>query len=178
MVAISFTANHIKDLQVLRINQNNVAPQKVSFIEFSPTDIETLNDFRESIYGDRVYRKQSFRDARIYGLTTQLDSFEKIDYKKILGLIKVEDDPKFITSIRIRHDAMTPPKTTFMDKIFFGEINNRKYKKVGTALLDGLKSVNDYLLVFSPKKLVGFFKQNGFWNPRPNHKKYLTWVKK
>lgn len=181
MKSISFTANYIKDIQVFKRKKEDFTPQQVSFVEFShPTDVDALNNFRHDLGSSywNFYDKQFFKNCRLYGLTTQTDTFEKINHKKILGLITTTKDKDMIIQIRIRKEAKTPNKRTLIDKIFCEPKVDRRYKKVGTALLDGLKSVSDRITVFSPKKFVDFFIKNGFSNPLPNDKKYLTWVKK
>lgn len=101
-----------------------------------------------------------------------------------MGLVTTTDKNDIITSIRLRAEAKTPAKKSLLSKIFnyiypsgyYKE--ERQYKKVGSALLDGLKHVTDDIAVFSPKKYAGFFIKNGFLNPIPKDKNYLKWVRK
>lgn len=187
MDSISFKANYIKPLQVLKIDEEGLKPQKAAFVEFRPADIETVNEINHDIGwlgGRRAFDKRSFETGHIYGLTTQTDSFHKINPDKVLGLVTTTDKNDIITSIRLRAEAKTPAKKSLLSKIFnyiypsgyYKE--ERQYKKVGSALLDGLKHVTDDIAVFSPKKYAGFFIKNGFLNPIPKDKNYLKWVRK
>ena len=51
MDSISFKANYIKPLQVLKIDEKGLKPQKAAFVEFRPADIETVNEINHDIAG-------------------------------------------------------------------------------------------------------------------------------
>lgn len=180
--SISFTANHIKNLQILKKTQRGLVPKDVSFVEFHPEDIDAINTFRKDVTGSRreFYDKEFLRENHMYGLTTQTDSFEKIEPKKILGTITTDSDNEWISNMRLRREAKPPVKLSLIEKIYtFGTIpeGERMYKNVGTALIDGLKCTTDRIAVFSPKKARGFFAKNEFKNPLPEDKEYLIWEK-
>lgn len=186
---LTFKANNMSAQTIYALpKRHERVKQNVAFVKFEPTneDIAALNSFHEQILQRHtIYSTQDFKgDNNIYGITTQNNSFDKLEPKKILGIMRTTGDNDLILEMKLRPEVKKPPKFDIVDYIlYFGRprfSNNgqRTYERVGTALIEGLKSLTDKIKVISNKRDIGFFIKNGFTNPFLHDKKYLSWIKK
>lgn len=163
---INFRAQKLGMTKIKKLNKNKnrYIPQKVAFIKF---DLNTIEDkkalknmdsewpytFARSI--NKSILKQ--KDAEVYALTLQNDSFEKIETNKILGLaeiVAIEDtDSHFLEYMQIH------PDYAYKKGLF-----QRDYKNIGTALLNSIKKL-DFIKKISTNSLfsaIDFYKTNCF----------------
>lgn len=172
MNTINFTANLIKRTQIQRRNSDNkFEPYDVSIVELDKNyepDINSLykasilwNDqgarYSSNIYHDATkgYEYDDVKREHYFALTEQNKDFDNLDEEKILGLMlfseSVYPDDE-ITWLQVRPNTNTPNSW------------KRKYKGVGTAMINMLKDTNlkKDIRVKSADDAVEFYKKQGF----------------
>ena len=99
-------------------------------------------------------------------MTTQTDGFEHIDYSKVIGIAEIWNCPGISDFLDLRYLQVCP--STNHDAI------NRKYKNVGTAILNAIKSLYPLrnLYVIADKNVKDFYTKNGFKVLRGNQMIY------
>ena len=151
----------------------NVELQPVAFVRYdrhNSADLETLlaveNLWQKPNIATRIRHaayniKNGYNNnGDIYALTTQTDSFEKLDPDKILGMAAIsENNPYeiFLSNIIARPDDIT-------------------HNKVGTTILDKLKNMYDSIELFSNEGVEGFYIRNGFRKVE-DYKSHYLWKK-
>ena len=184
---ISFCANFLADANVMKYNRrkSSYVPENVSFVEINPysnKDVEVMDSISKSWkkakycydYKNTVemihYGLMGGDKIKVYDLTSQLDDFEYLDSKKILGFADVtynknEMHLKFLeTNPKYVHN---PNKKT-------------QYKRVGTAMLDSLKGlcVGPYncIKLDSVNDSRKFYEKNDFKkSPNKEFDKEMIW---
>ncbi len=173
--------NHV-NVGKLQQGATRYCNSEVSFVEIEPdnvNDIKALKNCSEywsyAKFSDNIYhaacaaRNESkyYENNKVYALTSQTDSFEKLDDDKILGLVHVS--PIEQNSLFIEHLQVKP------DIIF---VNKPEYKGVGTGILDSLKELTNKITLFptKDKSVRDFYERNGFFEFPPGSN-IFTWVK-
>ena len=162
---INFKANFINTTQIMKLNPTTkkFVSHEVSFVEINPRlkdDIKALKKMaklwgEESIFAHTIfYFAKKDPRKRTFLLTEQVDKFEKLEPEKILGITQLS---KEIAGESCIEYLETKPEFQYYN-------DKRKYKKVGSKILDNLKNI------FQDKALkvdyifdrVDFYLQNGF----------------
>ena len=172
---ISFTGNLIHYTDVLKRTKGNLySKEKVAFVELdmtSPNDHKFINSISDSwkYFTDYVdvmcvnfnwYHKnpEAPKPPRIFALTEQLDSFDRLDHKKALGLVQ--------TNVGLANNIDIELLQTNPDYINHNRRSDIKY--IGTTILDSIKELfkGEQLTVYSVEDALPFYLKNKF---RPRH---------
>lgn len=193
MNPISFKAKLVTLVDTKQSKGATSVPKNAALIEFSPEsprDLKALNALKSRFWEyDRLDWDTFGNDKRhVYGLTTQVDSFENPAPQKVFGTVSVYEDLKtkegFIDSIKVKKASKSrfgmPKFVEVLQKVNIFSFNSKKeenvaYNGVKTVIIDTLKSVYDKMSVVSSSKSIDFFKKNGFVALIPKDKKFLTW---
>ncbi len=186
MNSINFTANHIKNVNIMKKCYNQYKPCDVALVEM---DVKNKNDIKAmektTLLWDTTFTSFVLDDMercskytkhpswlKIYALTTQKDNFEKIQASKILGvleLIKQGDSAKIET---------LQTNTKYIKEKFNP---TPKYKHIGSELVSHVQNqfFDKELFLIPVKKAVDFYKKLGFDFEKGNeYKNTLVWKKK
>ncbi len=161
---VSFGAKYICPVEVLQKKwfSNEYKPMKAMLVEFdlkSKEDIAVLkklkdrwSGFASSIYSDVVINK---RADSVYAVTKQMDSFENLLPRKILGLAEV---------FRITRDKISLEYIQVKPKYAYDEDNFRGLKGIGGALVNFLKSSENVkkIQVNPTYSAMDFYVKKGF----------------
>ena len=166
---ISFRAHKHSDINIG--TGSKVRDYSVNFVEFNPfdkKDLGTLKKLSSWEKGKSLARKicrsakaeliRGEQWHKFYGLVEKCDSFEKIQPKKVLGVMDICPLHERLHELNI---IQVNPK----DNLFS---TCRRYTEVGTAMIDSLKTLfplKDIIVepVEDPKVLE-FYVKNGFQN--------------
>ena len=126
---------------------------------FSVNIYNNANDIYEKKQKNRNF--VPFRDF-IYGLTTQKDNFEKLDYRKVLGLCdgRLIDEKKiYMSHLQINPEYVYSSLAVFQSKPF-------EYKGIGSAIVNALKNMYSSIELSSRREesVRRFYIKNGFTN--------------
>jgi len=174
MDTVNFTANHIKNVEILKKCSDKYKPCEVALVELdacSQKDRNTVDginriwdySFTAFTYDDMVKFSESNYLAdrlHVYALTTQKGKYEKVTPKKILGIVELIEDTCSGNKIEVLQT-----KPTLLPDM---KHPNPKYKHVGNQLISYLKDrhLNRQLYVNPTKTAVEFYKKQGFeWQP-------------
>ena len=166
---VNFKAQMVSATSIKQFNKNNTYNNKqVAFIEFktdSISDKKALEKMATSwgekdIYGRDVslefskkFNQQNIPE-RFFGITTQLNDFEHLDYKKILGVAETYNEDSKLLDIFF---LQTKPK--FINN---GEL--KKFKDIGKALMKNILSTIKYkkVIIYPTPDTTEFYKKIGF----------------
>ncbi len=177
---LSFKANYINSgIVPQRVIFDLYSDSRVSIVEFDTKSSDDRNTIKsvakdwERIGNTRTFandmadefkevssKYDNYNQSRFFGLTTQLDSFEKIDSNNVLGLAEVSHVPenRFDESdVFILDYLQTKPDSMFLSRI-------RNYKKIGISLLQSIISIfRDKPIVLIPTaNSKKFYLDHGF----------------
>ena len=166
---INFKASYIHSTNILKKEPNQgFIPHQVAFVEVEPTnfeDILAINnanikwDGGETLASHIIYNMNSIykklpqiKEKKFYALTTQQDSFEKLEPESILGLAevsKLNNETQEIDYLQLN------PK-------YLGKV--RELIKMGDAIMKSIKALfpNKMLEVNSSATAINFYRRNGF----------------
>jgi hypothetical protein len=181
---ISFGARYVDKGSVSKYDNNTCKykPVDVNIVELeknNKADLETLRNSNNSWKGGRFtkYISKNFedfsRDAkwqdnhRFYALTTQSDTFNKLDSDKILGYVEIAERNDGIELKNLQGK----PENNFPKK-------SRQYKNVGKCVSDFLKKFKQTIEAISDYPAEGFYVKEGYelvdselllyrWKPKP-----------
>ena len=182
---INFTAQLKKYIPVKHSQTlgSEYEDKDVSFVELNPysdQDIKTLENisqdwtagiFAENIHSDakKIYDSDDelyTQSSKFYAITSQKNNLDSLDSNKILAICELKEENKngFLHYIQVNPDVIYNP--------YF------EYKRLGSAMLDTLKSYYDKIELYSfPSELVlDFYKRNKF-RVYKNGKYYMHWEK-
>ncbi len=178
---ISFGAKFINPINVGKFNGKTYRQVDVSFVEISPfsvNDISALKDiatywendkFAGNIYfsAEKIYKTKSQDGIRIFALTTQVDSFEKLDADKILGVIETEKRGERAIHF---NDLQAKPDCVYAVQ--------PEYKGIGDAISNSLKKIYNKMTAKSAPDLSvkRFYERNGFVES-DKHPNFYTWLR-
>ena len=175
---INFRANLINNTSVMKrgVLSNRYLPSEASFVKLdlrSTEDIKTLKKLRKlwsksflsQIYHDATMHPNKFN---IYALTTQMDKFEKLNPKNILGLAEATED---YNSATIEY-LQTHPKYAYEESN-----TNRAFVGIGTSLLNTLKGIERFkdIKLISIFSAIDFYAKNGFDVTNDLQETLLVW---
>lgn len=178
---ISFGAKFVNPINVGKLERKTYNQVDVSFVEINPLnrdDIYALSEIAKYWENDKfamnikesaemILKDKSPDGIKIYALTSQGDSFEKLNPDKVLGVIETED----VSPLNIHINR-------FQTKPEYVYDYNPEYKGVGTAILNSLKErFNKMTAISMPDQSVRrFYERNGFYESLKGSNFY-TWYK-
>ncbi len=164
-----FKAKFIKSIQIQKLNNKKLyQPEQVSFIEIEPDNFEDVwalsqaakNWFPEDYASNIAYNATLLFNKtldctknKIYAITSQKDRFQTLDEFQLLALADIENIDN--DSIVLNHLQVKPNSTN--------RYIERKYKYIGTKMLDALKNMyNNITLTSARGSVKNFYIKNGF----------------
>lgn len=196
MNQISFKGAFINPVNIKKIDGNQYKDFQASFVELNPkdrADIDMLNkiqmtwrgDFTETIFNSAFC--SSFIDndkKKFYALTSQQDSFDKLDAKKVLGVVELNKLKHInrIEFLQVNPNYIVGKPKSWIGKLFSSTRNKEQslplFKRVGSAILDSLKKITDKPLdLLSVENATGFYRKNGFVRKSIFNSHYFIWRK-
>ena len=160
---VNFKANFINKTSIQKYNSatGSFLPHAVSFVELSNKNLtdrwvlkKTSRLWKNSYAYDMYKNQRKNKDLRFFAITEQDTNFEVLEAKKILGLSQVMNIDVGVYNVDY---LQTNPQYTV-------NMTNRKYKKIGTTMLDNLKNVFHYntLKLTSLYDVIDFYLNNNF----------------
>ena len=178
---ISFGAKFINPINVGKLNGKSYEQVDVSFVEINPLngdDVHALSEIAKYWENDKfamniketakiIFKDKSPDGIRIFALTSQGDSFEKLNPDKILGVIETEDMAPF--HFHINRFQVKP------DYVYKRDL---EYSGVGTSILNSLKKMCNKISAISEsdQSVRNFYERNGFYETSKGSNFY-TWYK-
>ena len=167
---ISFGARFIKKLPVLKYSYEKKLynPASVGMVELNPLDLRDVKaldsiarDFGGDSFVNNIYIEaklaykndnQSCDDMGIFALTRQRENFEELNPDDILGVAEIS---KFENGeIELDYLQVHPQYIYSFDPPYF--------KRIGSAMLQGLKNLYSHILVKSAPSACPFYIINDF----------------
>lgn len=177
---VSFKGSLISQTTVNKKNFFNkkYSQKQVSFVELDHwdcKDLQALNKLSKSWPRTLAKTIEYFAihhviHMKTFALTQQNKDFENINPKKILGIVQAEPISKY--HYHIEHFQVNP-------KYISTESKNPKFKKVGTTIINCIKSFKDLKMITldSIPNAKDFYIKNHFKNHDPFHPYSLYWEK-
>ena len=196
MNQLSFKGSFINPINIKKFDGYQYKDFQASFVELDPknfNDLEMLNKINQTWrgdYTDTIYNSAFCSSVmphlkmKYYVLTTQQDTFSKLDDKKVLGVVELNKlkDINRIEFLQVNPNYIVGKPKSWIAKLFSSDDNKKStsplFKRVGSAILESLKKITDKPLdLISVKNATGFYKKNGFsrslFDPE-----YFIWRKK
>ena len=182
---ISFGAKFIQKIPIKQYSYENKVYTKTTanFVELNPFDIKDLDVLKKIIFefGDNSYAGNIYFDAsyiskhkhsnnpsiRFFALTRQEKSFKDLKTDTILGIAEVLE--KGGKEINLNYLQTHP-------QFIYSYPRQPFYKRIGSAILDCLKTTHKKINVHSTPSAIQFYKKNNF-QETGSYKRILTWVK-
>ena len=183
---INFNAKLIKSIRVEKYNgqKNQYYPEQVYFVEAEPdnpedsTALGTAADYwvnekyaaviahTSKLLNMKILDKNQYK---VYAVTTQKDNLSNLDDRQILGMAEIEDAGKPV--VELSHIQVKP-------EIIYA-LENPEYKKLGTGILNALKSLYSGIKLTSAdsKSVINFYLKNDFKRLIPNTNRFI-WLRK
>ena len=144
--------------------------KKVNFVEIDTAnagDVVAIRNiakyWRNSLYVDcicdtamqKYNGNDYFKPYKLYAMTLQKDELEKLDDKKILGIVEIIKPHESKSSINLHHIEVNP-------EYIYSQ--NSKYKGIGTAMIKSLQDMYYQINLISrrTKSVKNFYKKNNF----------------
>lgn len=179
MTTVSFGANFISHVQVKKIHNNNYKTEDVAFVEL---DSNNLNDrialdniakyWEYDLYAqniattsNQIYAKELPQNKfKIYAISSQKSKFEYLEDQQILGASLCE---------KLKHNGIYIDYLQINPEYIYS--SQPKFKRNGSAILDGLKNLYNFI-VLKPSKgsTSNFYLKNDFIKVG----KYMFWRKR
>ena len=183
---INFTGKYITSANVFKLKNNGTYKNiSASVVEISPESksdlkfLENTKNLWEKTYNYETIASKIFRVAeqlsenesptnsrtKFYTLTTQKDSFEKLDEEKALALAEI----CLISNNLLELDfCQVQPNSEFYKK-------NRNFKYLGKAVIDFLKEeFKKYTIILSSlEHAKAFYKSQGFQSISPDNTRWM-----
>ena len=170
MTPISFTANYIRDVNVLKHTKEGYSSCDVSLVEMDPfdkNDVKAMNTVDEKwkdsltvFVTDNMESYPEYKDImpkmHVYALTSQKYNFKNINPSKMLGVMEVTKGHKGGNKIEV---LQTKPNA-----INDSRKPNPKYKHIGQELVRYAQKRYDNkpLYVHPAETAVEFYEKQGF----------------
>jgi len=203
MTSLNFKANYVCTSNIVEAYKDrkyqNCSANIVELDKNDPEDrlsLFRINDSWQGTYDENIYvdfiSPHYKNNPRFFAVTTQKDSFEKVDPEKVLGLMETEDsnkkdDETVISFLQTKPDLIKPHlrQSNFFTRIFNRfDVIKKPFRHVGKSLLlfaQTLKPDCDVVLD-ADDSAREFYKKNGlvgldgdydnFMILRANKKKY------
>lgn len=181
---INFCARFLKNIPVKKYADPSYTNETASFIEFdlnNVSDVFALDDvsfefgddsFVNNIAFDakNIYKNKGndFNSVKIYGLTTQTDSFERVKPEKVLGIVETKLSNSEPASREIDFLQVNPK--------FVYSTGKPEYKRIGSAILDCLKDISRKISLNSSPNATIFYSKNDFVEVSPERRNFV-WTK-
>ena len=159
---VTFGATHIKPTNILKKNGDKYVSHKVSVVELNrndKNDLITLGTLEsdwgcDSLVNFILAVVENNSRNHIYALTSQEDSFENLDDKKVLGVMLFEEQEAENELKAIQTHPRYKTK----------KCHRPNYKNIGTAMIDFLKEKysDKPLVLYSDSSALGFYEKLGF----------------
>ncbi|MBP3820420.1 GNAT family N-acetyltransferase [bacterium] len=177
----AFGAKFIKFEKIKKLKTAEKTYENIyaSFVEINPqnqNDISALSKtakyWENEKFAGNIYltakelTKQTKNIGKIYALTEQKGNFEKLEFKKILGITNIiKEDTK---CIYLDHIQTNPA--------YIYDVMN-KFKGIGSGILNSLKSLYNVITLISldTKATKNFYRKNGF--QEVNNSNLFVWYK-
>lgn len=167
---INFKAKYNSNGTIKRLNKKqNYDNIPAYFVELNVNSKKDLNalkkvadNWKGNIYATDVYERLKFYhynnsnasalEERFFALTTQRNNFNKLNFKKILGVVEIflplGEDPEI-------EFLQTNPK--FLKK-------NPKIKHIGKTIVDNIKKIlkDETIALYSTYNAIPFYEKQGF----------------
>ncbi len=160
-----FGARYVNSIPVLKKTGTDYQKQNIAFVELDMSDKNDLTSLQKTNdkWGDESYlsvakesMEQDVQDAKrhLYMATTQKDSFEKLDEKKVLGAV-VFDEGKSENHIEL---LQVEPNNLAKTR------KNATWSRVGSSIVKNLQTMfsDKPMTVFSASDAIGFYQKSGF----------------
>ena len=179
---INFQGHFITNTQIKELSNKKYVPLDVAFVELEPhnkNDLNTLYEIKDEWNGLFEYLIYNYafessiikNNRQFYALTTQKNSFELMDYKKILGIVQFN---KTDTTNEIEFIQTNPLYITKSRNFFQKFFKKKTYKKIGSAMVNSLKNLSDKSIkLYSIKNAEEFYKKLGFIKKYPDKNIYF-----
>lgn len=191
---INFKGSFINNVYIKKYNKNDYISHQVSFVEINPrnkNDLKALEQIKDNWFGlyEGVIYNSAFNDSMLpenrnrsfYALTKQVDNFEKMDSSKILGIIELGKLNKYNTVNFLQVDPQYLSEKTqkkFWAQSRQNKSHNKKYKGIGSAILEALKKMSDKSIdLYALKGTEDFYQKNGFKLKSLLKPNYFIWKK-
>ncbi len=180
---VSFGAKFIRELPIKKYSYTDKVYKDdvASLVELDPQNVDDLKALEDIAidFGGDTYVNNIFVDAKlkstadrkdtkfkILALTTQTDSFDKLNSGATLGVAKISKIKE--KEIELEYLQVHPRFVYSFGPAFV--------KHTGSAIIDYLKLMNDKIcLIASPSSHI-FYKKNGFKKLSQNGN-HMIWVK-
>ena len=178
---LSFGAKYINPINVGKLEGKACKQVDVSFVEINPFNKEDRFALSEiahywehdkfagniSVCADLINESKSADGIKIFALTSQGDSFEKLNPEKILGVIETEDTAPF--HIHINRFQTKP------DYVYKKDL---EYSGIGTSILNSLKEMYNKISAISEsdQSVRKFYERNGFYETSKGSN-FFIWYK-
>lgn len=186
MTPISFKANYIHPVEIQKYNGVEYQPCNAAFIELENREasvVKNVNIKWKSKLVDGIYNSFITEPElkRVFAVTTQADSFEKLDPDKILGMALYEKYNKTYLYPEIKFFQVDPKNlstkygNTILKKIknyFFKFLHRDKppkekpqYQHIGESIMRSIQKLysDETIALFALPKAEGFYKKMGFY---------------
>lgn len=184
MTPINFKANYIKQVDIQKYDGQNYNSCKANLVLLNRGDISALEEIAYSwdtnlCRGIKSAYEHKLPDEKLYAVTLQKKSFEKLYPNKVLGMMFFKENSgssnRTIEFLHTRPDCISPDYKSDFQKLM-QHIKNlifRKkqfvekqpvYKHVGECLLSAIKELypDKPIVLYSLSEAVSFYKKNNF----------------
>lgn len=170
--SINFNGTYVSKHQIKKINDDgSLTNKRVALVRLdanSDNDANTLSSVNASwmngyTFADKInddlmdYVETEGFQRTFLALTTQKKNFRSLVSEKVVGLAELIHSSGAPDEVKIKYIQVNPKQTA--------NVPNRTLKEIGTAILDGIKSLyptKDLALHAGDDGLVAFYKKNGF----------------
>lgn len=196
MTPINFKANYIKRVDIQKYDGQNYNPCKANLVLLNQKDMPALSEIADMwdtnlTRGIKSAYEYKLPDERLYAVTLQKDSFEKLYPSKVLGMTYFNENSgssnRVIEFLHTRPDCISPDyKSDFqklmqhIKKLIFRKKQIVKkqpaYKHVGESLVSAMKELypDKPIVLYSLSEAVSFYKKNDFIKKNG----YMIWFNK
>ena len=156
---INFKARYLGEVTIKKRGLFRYKPYKASLVEFDKKDANDLAALQTLIKNWKGYIKYLLKSyepsERTIGLTVQKRNFEKINPKKMLGILQYYEQKKSILLARFQ----TAPNAEYSENNY-----KRKYKETGSRLIERVlpPQNNKSVSLLSSDEAIPFYEKQGF----------------
>ncbi len=153
--------------------------EKASMVEIdlkNPNDIKVMKELGEKWDNDYLMenmadnaenianREDQADNHRFFAVTSQKDNFENLNSDKVLSFCEVHDET--YNKAKVEYIQSNAESTTMY---------NPKYKRCGSAMLDGLKHYYNYIYLYSLPCTIQFYLNNEFKQVKSQKEYNMEW---
>lgn len=188
MTPISFKAKYINPVEIQKYDGKEYKSETAAFVELDYIDssiIKAVNNKWNSKLVEGIYNSFAAKSnlKHVFAVTTQIDSFERLNPDKVLGMALFEKynksnlfseitffqvAPEYL-SIQYGNTNLTKLKEYFLKILHKNKKNEPvpKYQHIGKALIKSIQKIynNERIALFALPKAEKFYKKWDFINP-------------